>query len=126
MARHCPNPDCGGLDRDGVVPEFVDTVERCLDCGTHLLPGPALPLPDPEIEFHDLATVFIASGVTQGQIVAAAIEHEGIPVFVKGELLQGAIGELPPNVGQVEVQVPAERADRAREIARRFEREASG
>ena len=37
-------------------------------------------------------------------------------------MLAGAIGELPATVDQLEVQVPSERADRAREIVDRYER----
>lgn len=119
---HCPNERCPGLARDGVVAEYVDGVERCLDCGVRLIPGPPPPPPDPAFEYNDLRTVFIASGVAQGQIVAGAIEAAGIPVFVKGAMLEGAIGELPATVAQVELQVPVERVDDALEITRRWER----
>ncbi len=127
MIRHCANPDCAGLARDGVVAEFRDTVELCLDCGAVLAPGERPPAPDPErgVEFLELVTIFIASDLSQGQVVASTIDAAGIPVFVKGELLQGAVGELPPAVGQVEVQVPIERAQNAREIAMRWEGPAS-
>jgi len=127
MIRHCANPDCAGLARDGVVAEFRDTVELCLDCGVVLAAGERPPAPDPErgVEFLELVTIFIASDLSQGQVVASTIDAAGIPVFVKGELLQGAVGELPPAVGQVEVQVPIERAQNAREIAMRWEGPAS-
>lgn len=126
MARHCPNPICAGLARDGCVAEYDDVVEACLDCGSSLLPGEALPEPDPAFEYNDLRTVFISDNVVQGHLVAGAVEAEGIPVYLKGEMLQGAIGELAPDVRQVEVQVPMERVDRAREIALRFEGRADG
>jgi hypothetical protein len=121
VSRHCPNPECLGLARDGRVAEFEDTIETCIDCGTRLLPGEWLPDEDPALEYNDLRTVFIAENPVQGHLVAGAIEAEGIPVYLKGEMLQGAVGELAPDVRQVEVQVPAERVDRAREIAMRFE-----
>ena len=122
MVRHCPNPVCAGRARDGVVPEFVDAVSRCLDCDTVLLPGPAIPEPDEKgLEYNDLRTVFIAGSPVQGQLVAGLIEAEGIPVYVKGEALLGAVGELAADVQQVEIQVPVERADEARSIALRFE-----
>lgn len=124
VPRFCPNPECSGLARDGVVAEFVDRVHECLDCGSPTLPGDGRisgsPEP-PEVEYHELETVFVASDLAQGQLVASTIEAEGIPVYVKGEFLQGALGELPATVSQVEIQVPIERAEAAREIARRWE-----
>ena len=79
--------------------------------------------PDHELalEYNDLQTVFIAANPVQGHVLASAIEAEGIPVYIKGEMLTGAVGELAADVLRVEVQVPVERADRAREIAMRFE-----
>lgn len=121
MLRHCPNPDCAGLARDGVVAEFRDTVETCVDCGATLASGerPANSVAyfESHIEYLELVTIFVASDLSQGQVVASAIDAAGIPVFVKGELLQGAVGELPATVGQVEIQVPVERTESAREIA---------
>jgi len=127
VIRHCANSDCAGLARDGVVAEFRDSVDACLDCGSALVPGERPPPPDPkrELEFLELVTIFIAADLSQRQVVASAMEAAGIPVFVKGELLQGAVGELPPAVGQVEVQVPIERAESAREIAMLWEGPAS-
>ena len=93
MAKHCPNPNCAGLARDGCVAEYGDAVETCLDCGSSLLPGEALSDPDPAFEYNELRTVFIADNVVQGHLVAGAIEAEGIPVYLKGEMLQGAINE---------------------------------
>jgi len=108
------------------VAEFRDRVESCLDCGSALVRGERPGALEPAVEFVELVTIFIASDLSQGQVVASAIEAAGIPVFVKGELLQGAVGELPPAVSQVEVQVPIERAEFAREIAMIWEGPASG
>ena len=121
--KHCPNPECAGLERDGVVPEFRDEIARCLDCDTPLLAGMAIPSSSDEadLEFVDWRTVFIAGSAAQGRLVGNSIEAEGIPVYVKGEALQGAVGELPATVVQVEVQAPVERFDEAREIAIWFE-----
>ena len=121
MTRHCPNPLCSGLARDGVVAEYVDTVDRCLDCGAELAAGPRALPEDPALEYNDLRTVFIAASPVQGEIVAGALETAGIPVFVKGGPLSGAIGELPATVVQVELQVPVERVDDALVITRRWE-----
>jgi hypothetical protein len=121
VARYCPNPDCAGLARDGSIAQFNDTLVDCIDCGERLVPG--LPSSDGDLglEYNDLRTVFIAENVVQGHLVAGTIEAEGIPVYLKGEMLQGAVGELSADVRQVEVQVPLERVDRARQIAMRFE-----
>ncbi len=120
--KHCPNPDCVGLARDGSVGEYVESIDRCLDCDTRLVLGEFQADPELGLEYNDLQTVFIAESVVQGHLVAAAIQAEGIPNYLKGEMLQGAVGELAPDVRQVEVQVPAERIEEARRIAERFER----
>ena len=119
--KHCPNPDCAGLARDGVVAEFRDTVSRCLDCGAPLAPGERPAAVELATEYVELVTIFIAADFSQGQLVAGAIETAGIPVFLKGEHLVGAVGELPTTVSQLEVQVPIERAEEAREIAMAWE-----
>lgn len=121
MSKHCPNPDCAGLARDGCVAEYDDRIVECLDCGARLIKGLSLPDPELGLEFVELETVFIAASVVQGHLVAGSIEAEGIPVYIKGEMLQGAVGELSADVHQVEVQVPVERAEQARQIAMRFE-----
>jgi len=83
--------------------------------------GLSLPNEEVGLEFLELETVFIAASAVQGHLVAGTIEAEGIPVYIKGEMLQGAVGELSADVHQVEVQVPVERAEQARQIAMRFE-----
>jgi hypothetical protein len=123
MAKHCPNERCPGLARDGVVAEFVDEIERCIDCGCRLIRGEAFPEPPLELEYVELRTVFIAADVIQGHLVAGAIESEGIPAFLKGEALRSAVGELPVDVTQLEVQVSQADEERARTIAMRFEPE---
>ncbi len=119
--KHCPNQECVGLARDGCVAEFDDRLVECLDCGGRLVRGHSFPDREPGLEFNDLETVFIAGNAVQGHLVAGSIEAEGIPVYIKGEMLQGAVGELSADVHQVEIQVPVERARGAREIAMRFE-----
>ena len=121
MVKHCPNQNCPGLARDGLVAEFVESLSECIDCGTRLVRGPSHDDPDPALEYHDLKTVFIAANATEGHIVASVLEAEGIPFYLKGEMLQGGVGELPALDYQVEIQVPIEREDRARELVLRFE-----
>ena len=121
MTKHCPNENCPGLARDSVVAEFVDELERCLDCDARLIRGVAFPEPPAPFEYNDLRTVFIAADVVHGHLVAGAIEVEGIPVYLKGEALRSAVGELPPDVMQIEVQVPVANEEQGRAIAMRFE-----
>jgi hypothetical protein len=113
--------ECAGLARDGSIAEFVESLEECVDCGTRLVAGPGEIDPEIGLEFNELKTVFIAANATEGHVVAGTIEAEGIPVYIKGEMLLGGVGELPTLDVQVEVQVPVERAERARELAMRFE-----
>jgi hypothetical protein len=54
-------------------------------------------------------------------VVKSVLESAGIPFFAKGEFLQdlfglGQMGGVNPITGPVEVQVPAEEADRARSL----------
>ena len=64
--------------------------------------------PNEAPRFHEFRTVFIASDAVQAHLVRGLIEAEGIRVYLKGEVLSSAIGELPMTVKQVEVQVEVE------------------
>lgn len=72
-------------------------------------------------QYSDFRTVFIATDSVQAHLVKGLIESEGIRVYLRGEALSGAVGELPATVMQIEVQVPSEDYPEAREIALRFE-----
>lgn len=113
--KHCPNPECDSLVRQGTIAEFLDSARECSDCGTALVAGPP-PEPEPPV-YRELQTIYQAADGTQAHLIRAAIEAEGIPVNISGEALMGAVGELPATMLQVEVQVPPEHAERAREIA---------
>lgn len=121
MTRHCANPECPALARDGAAAEYVDRVVRCLDCGEQLMRGPAPEDPAEPARFTDYQTVFIASDPVQAHLVRGLIEAEKIVVYLKGESLASAVGELPVTVKQVEVQVSADERERALEIVHRFE-----
>jgi Putative prokaryotic signal transducing protein len=125
MTKHCANPACPAIARDGISPEFRDEVEACIDCGGSLMSGAAPDDPGEKPRFSEFRTVFIASDVIQAHLVGGLIESEGIRVYLKGESLSSAIGELPPNVAQIEVQVGVEDWERARLITMRFESSAS-
>jgi len=118
--KHCPNPECENAVVHGRIGEFLDTVDVCPDCGTSLEPGEA-PRPEPPV-FRDLKTIYKAADGTQAHLIRVALESEDIPVHIAGEALMGAVGELPATMLQVEVQVPPEFAQRAREIALQCEK----
>lgn len=52
-----------------------------------------------------MRSVYQAENLFDAQLVKDALEAEGIPAFVTGASLVGAMGELPVS-GLVEVQVP--------------------
>jgi len=66
--------------------------------------------------------VYRAENIIDANLVKNALEHEGIPAFVSGQYLTGAMGELPPmslvNVMVAEIDWP-----RARSIAERIDTE---
>ena len=113
--KHCPNQDCESLLRHGTIGEFLDTTDLCPDCGAALAHGEA-PRPEPPV-FRELQTIYQAADGTHAHMIRVALEAENIPVHIAGEALMGAVGELPATLLQVEVQVPPEYAERAREIA---------
>ncbi|MCY7354705.1 MAG: DUF2007 domain-containing protein [Lysobacter sp.] len=52
-----------------------------------------------------MKVVYEAGNVIDAHLVRHALEHAGIPAFVRGEALLGAIGELPV-FGMIAVCVP--------------------
>lgn len=59
--------------------------------------------------------VYRAANLADAHLLRQLMEAEGIPAFVQGEYLQGAVGELPANT-EVLVRVPDEHVDAARAI----------
>ncbi|MEO6365234.1 MAG: DUF2007 domain-containing protein [Luteimonas sp.] len=53
-----------------------------------------------------MRVVYEAGNIIDAHLVRHALEHAGIPVFVRGEALLGGMGELPV-YGLVAVCVPA-------------------
>lgn len=53
-----------------------------------------------------MKVVYEAGNVIDAHLVRHALEHAGIPAFVRGEALLGGMGELPV-CGMVAVCVPA-------------------
>ena len=64
--------------------------------------------------------VYEAENIIDANLVKNALEHEGIPAFVSGQYLTGAIGELPP-LALVKVMVAEIDWPRARAIAERID-----
>ena len=69
---------------------------------------------------------FIAVSTVQGQFaeeqVRAFLEANGIPTEVRGETLRATYGISIDGLGSVEILVPQERADEARDLLARAER----
>lgn len=67
-----------------------------------------------------MKSIYQAAHGVDAHMVRALLEQAGIPAQVRGEYLQGALGELPVN-GMVTVWVPGPDAARARELVRDWE-----
>lgn len=63
----------------------------------------------------DMQVVYEAANLIDAYLVRHALEHAGIPVFVRGEALLGGVGELPA-AGLVAVCVPESQCARARAV----------
>ena len=63
-----------------------------------------------------LVTVYRASGQPEAEIVRGRLEIEDILALLKYESIGSVYGLTVDGLGQVEVQVPAKYASRAREI----------
>jgi hypothetical protein len=63
-----------------------------------------------------LVTVYRAAGQPEAEIVRGRLEVEGILALLKYESIGSVYGLTVDGLGQVEVQVPARYADKAREI----------
>jgi hypothetical protein len=66
--------------------------------------------------------VYRAENIIDANLVKNALEQEGIPAFVSGQYLTGAVGELPP-LALVNVMVAEPDGPRARGIAERIDAE---
>ncbi len=118
--KHCGNRQCAYFESNGAFAEYRDDIESCSDCGGALVGGEA---PSVEVGFRPLVSIYRAENAIQAHLIKAILEDEEIPVEIKGESLNSALGELPVTVIEVEVLVPPEHRERARELALQFERE---
>ena len=62
-----------------------------------------------------MRTVYEAANIIDAHLVRQALEHAGIPAFIRGEALTGGIGELGV-FGLVAVMVPDAAWPAAREV----------
>ncbi len=62
-----------------------------------------------------MRTVYDAANLMDAHLVRHALEHAGIPAFVRGEALVGGIGDLPA-YGLVSVAVPESAWEKARGV----------
>lgn len=67
-----------------------------------------------------MKSIYQAAHGVDAHLVRALLEQAGIPAQVRGEYLQGALGELPVN-GMVTVWVAEADAAQAREMVARWE-----
>ena len=64
--------------------------------------------------------VYRAANIADAHLIRQLLEAEGIPAFIQGEYLQGAVGELPANT-EILLHVADENADAARAIVDEWE-----
>lgn len=64
--------------------------------------------------------VYRAENIIDANLVKNALEHDGIPAYVSGQYLTGAVGELPP-MSLVNVMIAEIDWERARTIAERVD-----
>ena len=62
-----------------------------------------------------------AANLSDAHLLRQLMEAEGIPAFIQGEFLQGAVGELPANT-EVFVRVPDGHVEAARAVVEEWER----
>jgi hypothetical protein len=126
--KHCPNPECPGIENFKAISEFNDTALSCSDCGKALVYGPApsleerkavtAPVMETEVE---LVPVFIVEDEAELMLVQSIMNQSGIPYLAKGENLQHLFGfggwkAVSPLTGPVEIHVRMDDAEAARNI----------
>lgn len=72
-----------------------------------------------------MRVVYEAENIIDAHLVKGVLEQAGLPVYVRGEYLTGAIGELPVS-GLVAVCVPTLCEAEARRVLECFRRERDG
>jgi hypothetical protein len=75
-----------------------------------------LPQHETRDESARLAQVYVTSGLYQAEIIRGKLETNGIPVLLKYESLGPVMGLTVDGLGQVQVWVPLDLEDQAREL----------
>lgn len=68
-----------------------------------------------------MKSIYLAANVTDAHLVRNLLEQSGVEAYVRGEHLQGGLGELPVN-GPIEVCVDAADVDGAKDVLARWRR----
>ncbi len=71
---------------------------------------------------HPYVTVAVCQGELEAQQLRAFLEANGVPVVFRGEALRVTHGLTLDGLGQVEIQVPADREAEARALLDTVER----
>lgn len=127
--KYCPNPDCAGLEKFGIISEFNDTSSECADCGAALasgaapdtLPG-AKPEPDPNLKLIPVIAVTSESDII---LIESLLAEANIPYLARGEQIQDLFGigrlvGINPITEPVEFLVAEDNAADAREVLADF------
>lgn len=69
-----------------------------------------------EIHRPGLTTVCVAQGLLQAEVYKSKLESAGIPVLLEYESIGPILGITVDGLGQVQIMVPTELADEAREL----------
>ncbi len=67
-------------------------------------------------DYVDLVTVYVAQGMLQAMVIRGALESAGIPVMLSYEAVGPVLGITINRIGEVEVMVPAEWEEEARNL----------
>ncbi len=76
------------------------------------------------VSLHVMHTIYRAANLFDAHLVKDALEAEGIPAFIAGEYLTGAVGQLPA-IDFIAVMVPESSLSAAGDIVRDVEAQLS-
>ena len=68
-----------------------------------------------------MTVVYRPANTAEAHLIRQMLEAEGIPAYIQGEYLQGAIGGLPISNTELMLRVPDEHAEAARVIVAAWE-----
>jgi hypothetical protein len=69
-----------------------------------------------KLELSKLSELIVSNGMLEAEIIKSKLKSFGIPCMLKFEALGRVLGITTDGLGQVQVMVPPEYLDRAREI----------